>query len=319
MSSDFSSPVEKFYALLREIAVGLGTTVPEGLEHFNEAVSENIVGNIEFSNADGTMVKLHLELEKMTQGAGVRATLFFGLNHEEKEWAQHPDFLKALLLCRVIPGNCLPVAPAVFSDDEMFWQLLVPLHEQTREPLEAFILATSSFYQAAVKKIRDTGFDDELAMELRKTDRASDVIWTLKKWEQQKERSPQAVENYSAAGHYYRLMPPTRENPGMVAINLGNVSDFIGLHRILMELLKINAYTFLNDDYYVGFDDRGGLLLHAFLSPADEEIVVKRLSALLKRAEEVRNFILKITSDLEAAAMQDHFKTMGEVETLVFN
>ena len=75
----------------------------------------------------------------------------------------------------------------------------------------------------------------------------------------------------------------------------------------------------MNDDYYVGFDDRGGLLLHAFLSPADEEIVVKRLSALLKRAEEVRNFILKITSDLEAAAMQDHFKTMGEVETLVFN
>ncbi|MFI0348662.1 MAG: hypothetical protein ACH346_07870 [Chthoniobacterales bacterium] len=312
-----TSYIEPFYALLRDLAASLGTTVPQYLEHLNEASAENIVGNIEFSNADGTMVKLHLELEKMPLGAGVRATVFFGLSAHEKEWSHHPDFLKALLLCRVLSEKWLPIAPAVFSDDAMLWQLLLPLDSTTHEPLEAFITAASLFYKTAVKTICDLGFTHQLLVNLKKSDHSSDVVWTMKKWSKQKNERTNAIESHSNAGHYYRLLPPSLEHSGMIAINLGNVLDFIGLHRLFMELLKLNAYTFLNDDYYVGFDDRGGLLLHAFLAPCDEEALTMRVLALLQRAEEVRAFILKMTSNLQAAAMQQVFQTVAHVTDLV--
>lgn len=317
MQLDTTSPVGKFYLLLRELSISLGTAVREETEYLNEATSENIVGNIELSNTDGAAVKIRLELEKLASGSAVRASLFFGFNTEEQEWSQQPSFLKALMLCRVTSGNCLPMAPALFPEGEILWQMLLPLDDKALKSLGSFIKSGSSFYQAAFTGIRDLGFEDQLTSELKNKDRALGVLWTIRTWSQQKKLYEGSIEDFSLTGHYYRLLPPTIEQSGMVAINLGSVSDFIGIHRILPTLLKTNAITFLNENYYIGFDDRGSLLMIAFLSPLNEMEKKQRLDALLKRAEEVRAFILKITSELEAAAIQDTFKNMTGITELV--
>ena len=84
-------------------------------------------------------------------------------------------------------------------------------------------------------------------------------------------------------------------------------------------LLKANAITFLSDNYYVGIDDREGLLLTALLPPAEEYETKLLITALLQRAVAVRKFFNAVTNELEAVRIQENFKkqNISEVETLI--
>lgn len=317
MQINIGSSTKKFYHLLHDLAGGLGASFRQNSEQVNEATSQAHVATIDFSSNQGMEMRLRLELEKIKEIHAIRATLFLGSHDEIQEWSQQSPFLEALLSSRVLSEKCFPIAPALFSEREILWQSLLPFDDNIRKVLEDFILLSSRFYHESFEYIRHAGFHEELVQKLRSVDLSSHLLWSMRKWSILKNNNAQATEDISPSGHYYRFIPPTQDSLGMVAINLGNTSDFVGWKRILPILLKVNACTFLSDHYYIGLDGRAGLLLMALLPPCDEKEKESYLNALLKRAAEVRKFILSITTDLETAAIQNSFKDLKGVTDLV--
>ncbi|HLB33821.1 MAG: hypothetical protein A3F67_06115 [Verrucomicrobia bacterium RIFCSPHIGHO2_12_FULL_41_10] len=274
-------------------------------------------GFLEFSKSNGNGMRFILEQEEGEAWSSIRATAIFGDNTEEKTWGDHPEFLEAFLLGWIVPGSLLPVAPALLPDGTLQFQLVAPWSEQTQELLISFISIVSSFYQKAVEFLREVSFGQEFTRNLKEVFSVAGAVWSLGEWERQKTLVSDAQENYSEQGHYYRLISSTAVNPGMLAVNLGNISEFIGFKKIIPQLLNVNAFSFLSDNYYIGVDDRQGVLLMALLPPSEERERKQRIDQLLQRSVAVRDFINKITNQLEAIHIQEALKDVTEVESLL--
>ena len=311
-----------FLALLEHVATSYEAVVssaPESTEAVNQEEEDRLFGTLEFTSEEEGLMRLQLEQEKLSSWSAVRATLVFGISPEEEEWSEEESFLEAFLLCRTVPGTFFPLAPTFLPEGGMQWHCVLPLQEESKELLVALVDFASTFYQGLLKHVRDLGFGDELTQQLRSLNNSSQAVWSMGRWSRQKALlGSRASEDYSSEGHYYRLIAATAEAPGMIAINLGNLSGFIGIEKIFPELLKINAMTFLSDNYYVGLDDRGGLLLQALLPPAEEAEAVYLVNQLLQRAMTVRSFIQKITTDLEVAHIESAFKGLDTINEIIF-
>lgn len=317
---------ERFLLLLEELALfyGISSTLDEAKKE-NLSFSENWGGWLEFALSDERKVRVHLQVEQIKEWNLLRLLLTFEKKNVGPAWTAHREFLEALLLCRIFPGTIFPVVPVLLPNDEIQWQALFPLDaelETSKNALLAVMEGAISFYEGATELTRDLGFRKELTIHLRTFAYSTGLAWTLGEWERQKLRhanASHAVETYSPEGHYYRLLPATEQVAGMIVINLGNMSDFVGVENLLPHLLKANAITFLSDNYYVGIDDREGLLLTALLPPAEEYDTKILVAALLQRAVAVRKFFNAVTNEFEAVRIQESFKKRGisEVEELI--
>lgn len=308
-----------FFSLLNELAAFFDI---EAFGPTNQPISANsLVGNIEFSAEDGKKMRFQIEHEEIYSWQALRLRAVFALQSEEKEWIYQPYFLKAFLVSRILPGTHFPIAPSILSDDSFEFQMLLPLEEQSREKIFSFISFSSNFYHEAFKHIREIGFTPELTIALKKFDHAANSVWTLGGWERLKESSAKttlAIEDFSQEGHYYRLLSPTENSDGMVAINLGSLLDFPNYFKFIPLILKVNAIAFYADHYYVAFDDRGGVLLSAALPAASKNAIEGLLTSLLERAVIIRNFLQTITKELETLHIQQTCKSLEGVEELIF-
>lgn len=315
-----------FFELLEELALfyGISSALDEAKKE-NHSSSENWGGWLEFILSDERKIKVHLQVEQIKEWNMLRLLLTFQKSNDGRAWTAHQEFLEALLLCRVFPGTIFPVVPILLPHDEIQWQALFPLEVEIKTIKNAVIAVMEgaiSFYEGVAELTRDLGFRKELTIHLRTFAYSSGLAWTLGEWERQKLRHPNAshaMETYSPEGHYYRLLPSTEKVAGMIAINLGNMTDFVGVENLLPHLLKANAITFLSDSYYVGIDDREGFLLMAFLPPAEEYETKILVAALLQRAVALRKFFNALTNELEAVRIQERFKksNLAEVEELI--
>ncbi|MCX6957745.1 MAG: hypothetical protein NT164_04330 [Verrucomicrobiae bacterium] len=320
------NPQERFFILLEELArfYRISGALDE-VKKENAASSENWRACLEFALSDERKIKVQLEAEFIKEWNLLRILMTFEKPNVGPAWTAHREFLEALLLCRIFPGTIFPVVPILLPNDEMQWQALFPLDaeiETSKKAILAVVEGAISFYEGATELTRDLGFRKELTIHLRTFAYSSGLAWTLGEWERQKLRhanASHAMETYSPEGHYYRLLPATEKVAGIIAINLGNMTDFVGVENLLPHLLKANAITFLSDNYYVGIDDREGLLLTALLPPAEEYETKLLVTALLQRAVAVRKFFNAVTNELEAVRIQERFKKRGmsEVEELI--
>ena len=321
------NPQESFLLLLEELALFYGTSASslDEAKKENLPFSENWKGSLEFSVSGERQIKAELQAEQIKEWDLLRLLITFKKPSNGSVWTVHHEFFEALLFCRVFPGTIFPVVPVLLPNDEMQWQALFPLGaeiESFKKAILAVIEGAISFYEGATELTRDLGFQKELTIHLRTFACSSGLAWTLGEWERQKSRHPNAshaVETYSPDGHYYRLLPATEKVAGIIAINLGNMADFVGVENLLPHLLQANAITFLSDNYYVGVDDREGLLLTALLPPAEEYETKILVAALLQRAVAVRKFFNAMTNELEAVRIQESFKKrdLSQVEELV--
>ncbi|MBM3856523.1 MAG: hypothetical protein FJ390_00995 [Verrucomicrobia bacterium] len=320
------NPQERFFQLIEEIAFfyGISSTLDE-VKKETLSPSESWKAWLEFDLNDGKKVKVQLQAEFIKEWNVLRLLMTFEKPNVASDWTAHHEFLEALLLCRIFPGTIFPVVPVLLPGDIMEWQALFPLDaelETSKKAILAVVEGAVSFYEGATQLTRDLGFRKELTIRLRTFAYSTGLAWTLGEWERQKLRhanASHAMETYSPEGHYYRLLPATKEVAGMIAINLGNLNDFVGVSNLLPHLLKANAITFLSDNYYLGVDDREGLLLMALLPPAEEYETKLLVTALLQRAVAVRKFFNVMTNELEAVRIQEQFKKqdLSGVEQLV--
>lgn len=320
------NPQESFLLLLEELArcYGISSVFDEAKKE-NLSVAGNWSGWFEFALDDERKIKVQLQAELIKQWNLLRVSVTFEKQNVGPAWTAHREFLEGLLLARIFPGTIFPVVPVLLPDDEIQWQALFPLEteiETSKNAVVAVMEGAISFYKGAAELVRNFGFRKELTIHLRTFAYSTGLAWTLGEWERQKLRHPNAshaTETYSAEGHYYRLLPATERVAGMIAINLGNLTDFVGVGNLFPHLLKANAITFLSDNYYVGIDDREGLLLVALLPPAEEYETKILVAALLQRAVAVRKFFNVLTNELEAIRIQENFKKqeMTEVSQLV--
>ncbi len=322
------NPQERFFQLLEEIAYFYG--VSSALDQIKkETLSSSEVWRawLEFDLQEGRKIKVQLQGEFIKEWNVLRLWMTFENLNVGPVWTAHREFLEALLLCRVFPETIFPVVPVLLPGDKTEWQALFPMEaelEVSKKAILAVVEGAISFYEGAAQLTRDLGFRKELTIHLRTFACSTGLAWTLGAWERQKLRhvnASHAVETYSPEGHYYRLLPATEQAAGMIAINLGNLTDFVGSENLLPYLLKANAITFLRDNYYVGIDDREGFLLMALLPPAEEYETKLLVAALLQRAVAVRKFFNAITNELEAVRIQETFKkqNISDVEQLILS
>ena len=318
-----------FLSLLDNLALhyGISASFEDAKDSFSASgikETSKLAGYLTFCHRDERNITVHLEQEEDPCWQRVRVLITFEKKNEEAAWFNHPEFLEALLLCRIFPETVLPVVPVILPSEEIQWQGLLPFHEEaeeTKSMLVSLMEAANAFYEGAAELVRDLGFHKELPMKLRTFAYSCGVAWTFGEWERQKLRHPNAshaMETYSVEGHYYRLIPATESLAGMIAINLGNIRDFVGVENLWSQLLRANALTFLRDHYYVGVDDRQSLLLIALLPPAEDYETKLLITSLLQRAVALRAFINTMTNGLEAARIEEQFKKMKPVEELIF-
>lgn len=309
------SQQERFFQLLEEIASFYG--IPSNLDDAkreNLSSSETWKAWLDFCLRDGRKIKVHLQAEFIKEWKILRLLMTFEKDNLISAWTAHREFLEALLLCRIFPKTIFPVVPVLLPDDVIEWQSLFPLDAELQTSTNAILAVIEgalSFYEGVTQLAQDFGFQKAFTIHLRTFAYSTGLAWTLGEWERQKLRhanASNAIETYSQEGHYYRLLPATEETAGMLAINLGNLADFVGIENLLPHLLKANAVTFLDDNYYVGIDDRDGLLLMALLPPAREYETKLLVMALLQRAVGVRKFFNAMTNELEAVRIQENFK-----------
>ncbi len=322
------NPQERFLNLLEEVArfYGISSALDESRKDILSS-SDDWEALLEFHLKDEKKIKLQFRAEYIKEWNVLRLLIRFEQQTLGPSWMAHREFLEALLLCRIFPGTIFPVVPVLLPDDIIEWQALFPLEaelEISKRAILAIVEGAISFYEGAADLIQDLGFRKELTIRLRTFAYSTGLAWTLGEWERQKLRHPNAshaMETYSAEGHYYRLLPATEQVAGMIAINLGNLTDFVGVENLFPHLLKANAITFLSDNYYLGVDDREGLLLMALLPPAEEYETKLLVTALLQRAVAVRKFFNVMTNELEAVRIQEQFKQqdLSGVEQLLIN
>jgi hypothetical protein len=318
------NPQESFLSLLEEIALFYGVpSILDEAKKTNLNSSESWRGFLNFALSDERKIKVELQVEQIKEWNALRLFITFEKLDGGAVWTAHREFLEAFLLCRVFPGTIFPVVPVWLAHDEIQWQALFSLEvelESAKKAILKVIEGAISFYEGATELIRDLGFRKELTIHLRTFAYSSSLAWTLGEWERQKLRhanASHAVETYSEEGYYYRLLPSTQKEAGLIAINLGNLTDFVGIENLLPHLLKANAITFLSDNYYLGIDDREGLLLTALLPPAEEYEIKLLITALLQRAVAVRKFFNALTNELEAIRIQKSFKNRTDIEELI--
>lgn len=323
------NPQERFLNLLEEIArfYGISSTLDEMKKEALSSSSESWRAWLEFDLNDERKIKVQLQGEFIKEWNVLRILMTFEKSNVGPAWTAHREFLEALLLCRIFPGTIFPVVPVLLPDDAIEWQALFPLEaelETSKKAILAVVEGAISFYEGATQLTRDLGFRKELTIHLRTFAYSTGLAWTLGEWERQKLRhvnASHAMETYSAEGYYYRLLPATEVAAGIIAINLGNLTDFVGVENLFPHLLKANAITFLSDNYYLGVDDREGLLLMALLPPAEEYETKLLVTSLLQRAVAARKFFNALTNELEAIRIQESFKKqdLSGVEQLVIN
>jgi|GEM_PF-3238755 len=320
------NPQERFFNLLEEIARFYGiSSVLDEIKKEDSSFSQSWRVWLEFDLKDERKIKVQLQGEFIEEWNVLRLLLTFEKPNVGPDWTAHREFLEAFLLCRIFPGTVFPVVPVLLPDDVIGWQALFPLEaelETCKKAILAVVEGAISFCEGVTQLTRDLGFRKELTVHLRTFAYSSGLAWTLGEWERQKLRhanASHAVETYSEEGYYYRLLPATEQAAGMIAINLGNLTDFVGVENLLPHLLKANAITFLSDNYYLGIDDREGLLLMALLPPNEPYETKLLITALLHRAVAVQKFIKALTNELEAIRIQESFKKqdMSQVEELV--
>jgi hypothetical protein len=317
---------ESFLFLVEELArsYGISSSLLEEAKKNSASSSEPWRGSFEFSLSEEKNIKIHLDIEQVRGWSLLRLLIHFENIHVGPNWTAHHEFLEAFLLCQIIPGTFFPLVPMLSPHHEMEWQAFLPLDagvESYKRELLDLLKGALSFYEEATKLVHDLGFRKELVIHLRRISCSSGLAWTLGEWERQKLKHPNAshsIETYSSYGNYYRLLPPNEQVAGMIAINLGNLSDFVGIKNIFSHLLQANAITFLSDHYYLSIDSREGLLLIALLPPAKQNEKAVLITALLQRAVAVRQWIVTMTNDLESIRIKEKLKKIPEIEELIF-
>lgn len=302
---------ERIFHLLEEIArcceVSF-TLSQEGKEMASSA--ENLEGWLEFALCDERKMKLRMQAERINAWDVLRLSLTFERPNPGPSWIVHRESLEALLLCRIVPGTIFPIVPMLLPDDTLEWQVVLPLEmtiDASKKAILSIVEGAIFFYEKVIQLIRDLGFCKEMTICLRDAAYATGLVWTLGEWEYQKHHHAYAshsIETYSPEGHYYRLLPATEKVAGVITINLGNLTDFVGVENLLPHLLKANAITFLSDGYALGIDGRDGLMLMALLPPAEDYETKLLVTALLHRAVAVRKFFKVMTHELEAIRIQ---------------
>ncbi len=311
-----------FFSLFREVLAELGVEASSDEESRPAEEEASLVGTIQFSNEAGSKMLLQLEKEDFPSWEAVRVSIDFCFSLEDEVDLENPFLLQALLECRLLPGTAFPVASSLLPENQIQLQCVLSLNEKTKEQILSLISFASDFYQGILEAVRDVGLSEEFLTRLQAVDEAAATLWNEESWSHLKNEeayAERAHETFSLEGHYYRWLPATEATPGMMAIHVGSFENLENRETIFPLLAKLNAVTFLGENYCLGLEAGKGMILMALQPPEAEEMGVSRVTYLLQRAADVKKIVMNIMTELESARLKEAFKGMKGITELVLD